>query len=277
MVAPRTYRGNSMLTRLSQKNVAAAAPGDAPYEIRDTQIQGLILRVQPSGVKSFIVQWGRGKRVTLKPRYPVMTLDTARTQAHAILTQSSDGATPELAQRRPKSATLRAFLDHDLEPWAIAHRKWGAGSVKRIKAAFADRLDKPLTDLNAWVIEKWRSQRLKAGIADATVNRELAGLKSALAKAVLWHALEANPLDGSQAQEGRQRARPPSHAGRGAATTGRARQARPRRRSPAASVATSGARNEATICCPCCRPAAMPTTSRRSSCSRSTPAYAAAS
>jgi hypothetical protein len=38
------------------------------------------------------------------------------------------------------------------------------------------------------------SQRLKAGIADRTVNRELAGLKSALAKAVEWGALTANPL-----------------------------------------------------------------------------------
>ena len=183
-----------MLTRLSLKNVKAAEPGVAPYEIRDTEVQGLILRVQPSGVKSFVVQWGRGKRTTLKPRYPTMTLDTARTQAHDILSDASKHGTPEAAKRKPKSGTLRQFLDDSLSPWAIEHRKWGAGSVKRIKAAFADRLDKPLTDLNAWVIEKWRSQRLKAGTADATVNRELAGLKSALAKAVEWDALAANPL-----------------------------------------------------------------------------------
>ena len=53
-----------MRTKLSVHNIESAKPFDAPYEIRDTDIQGLILRVQPSGVKSFVVQWGRGKRTT---------------------------------------------------------------------------------------------------------------------------------------------------------------------------------------------------------------------
>lgn len=183
-----------MRTKLSIRNVESARPFDAPYEIRDTDLQGLILRVQPSGVKSFVVQWGRGKRTTLKPRYPVLTLAAARTQAHDILSDAAKHGTPEAAKRRSKTSTLRQFLDAELEPWAITHRKWGTGSVKRLKSAFADWLDKPLTDINDWVIEKWRSQRLKAGITEGTVNREVAGLKSALAKAVEWKVLAAHPL-----------------------------------------------------------------------------------
>jgi integrase len=67
--------------------------------------------------------------------------------------------------------------------------------VNRIQVAFADRLDKPLDDPQwPWIVEKWRSQRLKAGIADGTVNRELAALKSAMAKAVQWKLINANPL-----------------------------------------------------------------------------------
>lgn len=123
-----------------------------------------------------------------------MTVEMARTQALGILQDAAKHGIPEIARKRPKLGTLRQFLDADLEPWATSHRKWGAGSIKRIKSAFADWLDRPLTELNAWVIEKWRSKRFGAGIADSTINRELAALKAALAKAVEWGALPANPL-----------------------------------------------------------------------------------
>ena len=172
--------------------VADLKPKAKRYEVRTDQ-KGVLIVVLPSGVKSYVAQWARGKR-KLIGHHPVTTPTAAYTQGLEVLRDAAKNGTPEVAKRRPKGVTLRKFLDDDLEPWAIAHRKYGAGSVKRIKAAFSDRLDRPLTDLNAWVIEKWRSQRLKAGIADGTVNRELAGLKSALAKAVEWGALAANPL-----------------------------------------------------------------------------------
>ena len=177
-----------MRTKLSVRNVEAARPFDAPYEINDTEIKGLLLRVQPSGVKSFVVQWGRGKRITLKPRYPVLTLEGARTKAREILTDADKHGTPTAATKRPKITTLRDFLDKEFEPWASAHQKWGSRAAKRIKGVFEDHLDKPLTDLNAWVVEKWRSRRLKDGTADGTVNRDLAALKSALAKGVQWES-----------------------------------------------------------------------------------------
>ena len=172
--------------------VETLKPEAKRYEIRTDQ-KGLIIVVMPSGVKSYFAQWGRGKR-KLVGHHPVMLPAAAYTQGLDVLRDAAKNGTPEVAKRKTKTSTLRDFLDDDLAPWAIANRKWGAGSIKRIKSAFASYLDKPLTDLNAWVIEKWRSQRLKTGTAAATVNRELAGLKSALAKAVEWGALAAHPL-----------------------------------------------------------------------------------
>lgn len=169
------------------KDIDALKPEAKRYEVRTDQ-RGIIIVILPSGLKSYYAQWARGERKLLD-HHPVMTPAAAYTQGLDVLRDP-----PRHGTRKTKTSTLRQFLDDDLEPWATAHRKWGAGSVKRIKSAFADRLDKPLADLNAWVIEKWRSQRLKAGIAEGTVNRELAGLKSALTKAVEWGALAAHPL-----------------------------------------------------------------------------------
>ncbi len=193
---PKTYaRPKSPPNRvsLSDQTIRRSPALNTAYRIWDTKVPGLVVRVLPSGVKSFNVAWSRSSSKAIG-KYPAMTVEMARTQALGILQDAAKHGTPEVARKRPKLGTLRQFLDTDLAPWAIEHRKWGAGSVKRIKSAFAERLDRPLTELNAWIIEKWRSQRLKAGISDGTINRELAALKAALAKAVEWGALPTNPL-----------------------------------------------------------------------------------
>ena len=63
-----------MSIKLTNEYVAGRQPDARPYEIADAGQPGLLLRVQPSGIKSFIVQYGRGKRVTLKRRPPDMTI-----------------------------------------------------------------------------------------------------------------------------------------------------------------------------------------------------------
>lgn len=49
-----------MRTALTKRIVAAAQPQARPYELRDTLVRGLILRVQPSGYKAWIIEWTRG-------------------------------------------------------------------------------------------------------------------------------------------------------------------------------------------------------------------------
>lgn len=183
-------RRRRRLTAVFVKGLPAEA---APYRVHDAEVPRLFIRVQPSGIKSYNVQWSRASSVSIG-KHPETLPEAARTQALEILRQAKDG-TPELAtRRRGKPATLRSFVDDEFEPWAVANLKWGAGAAKRIKSAFAGQLDKPLADLNAWVIEKWRAERLKAGKAKGTVNRELATLKSALAMAVNAKMLPEHPL-----------------------------------------------------------------------------------
>src|SRR4029077_14927358 len=80
--------------------------------------------------------------------------------------------------------------------WANENIRTSAATVGRLKASFAEHLDKKLGDLTPWIIEKWRTARLKAGAKPATVNRDLDDLKSSLNKAVSWGLLDANPITG---------------------------------------------------------------------------------
>jgi integrase len=192
-----------MLAKLSIRTIEAAKPFDTPYEIRDTAIKGLILRVQPSGVKSFVVQWGRAKRTTLEKRYPVLTLEAARTQALEILRDAKHG-TPAAAKAKAKALTTFAeFLTQRYEPWATAEHKAGAATVANLKAQFGPLFNnKPLTEVTAWNIEKFKAQRLKAGTKPATVNRDLDRIRAALNKAVEWGLLERNPATGVKRSKG---------------------------------------------------------------------------
>ena len=185
--APRDRR--SLTLRLVSSLPAKAEP----YRVWDTTVPQLFIRVQPSGIKSYNVRWSGARSVSIG-KHPAMLPEAAQTKAREILNDASDNGTPAAAKPKAKVVTLRDFLDKEFEPWASAHQKWGARAAKRIKGVFEDRLDKPLTDLNAWVIEKWRSRRLKDGTAAGTVNRDLATLKSAIAKAVEWKILDTDPL-----------------------------------------------------------------------------------
>ena len=78
--------------KLNGRTVAAARPAAKPYELRDTKTTNFLVRVQPSGVKSFVVQLRRGKRVTIG-RSPVWTVEKAR--RHAIAIMAHGGPLPE--------------------------------------------------------------------------------------------------------------------------------------------------------------------------------------
>jgi integrase len=68
----------------------------------DTKIQGLQLRVSPSGVKTFSIyrrmKGGQPERVTLG-RFPTMTVEQARKQATAVNAEIEAGGNPAAARR----------------------------------------------------------------------------------------------------------------------------------------------------------------------------------
>lgn len=181
-----------MKTRLTIRTVEGAKPFTTPYEVRDSDITGLLLRVQPSGAKTFYAELARGVRVKLG-RYPVLTVEAARTQAKERIGEfARTGERPK--PKVTKVATFGDFLRRRYAPWFTAERKTGARNLASLETQFADLLRKPLADVNAWTVEKYKAARLKAGIKPATVNRDLVRLKSALAKAVEWELLPDNPL-----------------------------------------------------------------------------------
>lgn len=181
--------------KLSPAIVEGAKPEDAPYRLWDSEVRSLFVRVQPSGVKSWNVQWARGASVAIG-KWPGVTVSAARDRARrALIETAEEGAPVAVTERdKPKTHTLGSFITDEYQPWAKANRKWGDGAALRIVRTFAEFSDRPLVDVNAWVIEKWRAARIQSGVSPNTCNRDLATLKSAMNRAVEWGFVAANPL-----------------------------------------------------------------------------------
>lgn len=90
----RTLR--PMSSALTKRIVLTAEARDRPYELRDAQVRGLILRVQPTGHKAWIVTWAHGKRRTLGS-VEHLSLDQARDQARQAVAEYVQSGLPTLA------------------------------------------------------------------------------------------------------------------------------------------------------------------------------------
>ena len=116
-------------------------PAAKPFEVRDTRVKGFLLRVQPTGAMTYYAEYGRGRRMKLG-RLDVLPPDKARDRAKNILASAQFGEDPMEERRLAKAHTLRSFIDEVYEPWAQTSIRTAASTVSRLKASFAEQLDR---------------------------------------------------------------------------------------------------------------------------------------
>lgn len=148
---------------------------DKPVEIRSEKVRGLLLRIQPSGARTFYVQVARGQRIKIGPA-GTFTLQQAEERAKKILLD------PDAYRKTTDAAgTLKAYIADHYNEHALANLKNGEKSVARVKAIWENLLTKRVTDIKVADIEKFRNKRILAGVAKATVNRDVSALSGVLA------------------------------------------------------------------------------------------------
>lgn len=187
-----------MRASITDRYIKSLKPDDSkPYEVRDTKLQGFLIRVQPkpSNVMSYICQYRRGKRVTLG-RVGVLTLTMARKKAYDILSAESDGGyEPEKKKSIIDSGLFGDFLDDEYTPWFKAHRKPPYSNLRNLNTFKAYR-NKRLEALDIRLVERWSAKQRVEGKADSTIKRYLNSLHAVLSKAVEWGVIDKHPLQG---------------------------------------------------------------------------------
>lgn len=193
-----------MKKKLTSRVIQALMPSNSPYEVRDTEIKGFLLRVQPSNTKTYYLDYrtSTGKRNRYRIGQhgtitPIQARDVAKVLsgkvAHGVDLQVEKKATKAKASRDAVRC-LKAFMTQSYQPWAETHLKSWKQTITRINTHFDSLMNRPLEEVNQWVIDKWRANRIKSGISAVTVNRDIAALRSVLSKAVEWGIIDIHPL-----------------------------------------------------------------------------------
>lgn len=165
-------------------------------EIYDTEMPGLVLRITPTA-KTYFVRYRTpdGRRQRYQIGDTTITPADARKEAKKVLGDAARGKDPAKEKRSIKKAeTLKQFFDMNYEPWLRANRKSADNTMKRLRTAFKPFLERQLTNVTAWAVEKAIAEDRQEKKSSVYRNRDLACLKSALNKAVEWKLIEANPL-----------------------------------------------------------------------------------
>jgi integrase len=179
-------------TNSDRSTIAKAAQGkdkpDKPYEVRALRPQGLLLRVQPSGSRTFYVQLGRSQRVRIGLA-GIYTLKQAEEAAKKIILNPY-----EATRKVSDGITLGEYIKQHFTSHAVAKTKTGQQTIDRINTVWKKLLTRRVADLTANEIDKARDKRINEGISPATVNREVAALSGLLAHWVKNNKGAVHPL-----------------------------------------------------------------------------------
>jgi integrase len=162
----------------------AAQPAAKPFEIYDKRLPGFLIRVQPSGARSYYVQTGRARRFLLG-KVGQYTPDEARERCEKVLGNVAHGRHPLHDLDGAGGQTLGEFKAETYAPWAQAHRpRTAQQTLDRLTLHFKKWFGRPLTAISVADVEDWRTKRINEGITPATVRRDLDTLASVLTRAM---------------------------------------------------------------------------------------------
>ena len=187
---------------LNKRNVDALEPSDKPFIAWDDKLIGFGVRVQPSGLKSFIVNYRAGdggrkapnKRVVIG-RFGPVTPDQARRIAQKMLGKVADGQDPADKRARARSMpTLQEAFQDYLNAKSYRSAKTGRSYRRAIERHLADWVSRPLNTIERREVEA-RFILLSSKHGWAIGNQVFSLLRSVYRRACVDHEGLRNPVD----------------------------------------------------------------------------------
>lgn len=189
------FRRPPMRVRLTNVYVEKAQPQARRFSVRDAILPGLLLRVEPSGKKTWLLDYSRpdGRRNTKKiGDARILTVAQARESARQFLAAVTMGADP--AEKKKTVGTFQELIDVHYADWVVQHRKNGRYILWLLRKSFPFLMEKTPEEITLFEIEKWRTERKMNGLKNATINKKTSALRALLNWAYHFDIIEVNPL-----------------------------------------------------------------------------------
>ncbi len=186
--------------KLSKRTVDAEPINGKDRKIFDALLPGFHLRVKPSGMKSFAIQYrtrgGRQRSLTIG-RYGILTVEEARQEARQLLAQVARGEDPSQQRHTQRHAiSMQTLWEEYLEKHA--RPKKAPRSVEEDEAIWRLWLCKAIGSVRVNQLERKDVERLHAAMCHvpARANRLLALLSKMMNLAAQWGYCDRNPVTG---------------------------------------------------------------------------------
>ena len=189
-------------TTLTKRAVETLEPADKPFIAWDDRLTGFGCRVQPSGTKTFVINYRAGdggrkaanRRVTLG-RFGRMATDQARRKAQELLGKVAAGEDPadKRAAARGMPTLGEAFEDYMA---ANPHRKPRTVALYRqnLRVCFGDWVKRPLDRIDRLDVEA-RFNRITERNGWATANQAVSMLRAIYRRSCIDHEQLRNPVE----------------------------------------------------------------------------------
>jgi integrase len=218
---------------LTDKDVAGFTPAinektgkPTPREKADALCKGLVLRVEASGNKSWLVllwtpdtakerkryRWKIGSADTYKlyANTPSRLADRKRSIRDVARDIKADARTRDLSKAKAEGndnaereayATLEKFIDGPwLEYQKKKNRRTPEDTAKYMKPGFQDLLNKRVEDIGYLDIERWM-RKAKKTLKPATIRRRLSFLSGVLTRAIAHGLIDKHPLQKAEREK----------------------------------------------------------------------------
>lgn len=181
---------------LTENIVEGAIPAEKPYELRDAGQPGLILRVQPSGAKTWYVSYTINGRKTRKSIGSAtrLTVKAARTKAKKPLAIAASGEDPFTKTKTSDTPLFGVYLGGAYKKYAEAHVLSHRDMLARLERNWGQLANRPLSSIGPEDVQRWRKRKMEEDepVKFETLERELTYLKALLSTAVKEHKLIAS-------------------------------------------------------------------------------------
>ena len=185
-----------MKEKLTGKLLSALQVTGNEYEVHDTIVIGLYVRVTAAGAKSYIVRWGRARKKTLG-RVGILTLDQARQEATQCLYEARKHGEPlAVTQSRKGTAlpSLRVFIDDTYMPWFKTHHKGHEKTLHTLDNNFDSIMAQRIDAITGRDLDQLRTTWMQAGNKPSTVNRKMGSISGVFSRALEWEYITAHPM-----------------------------------------------------------------------------------
>jgi integrase len=193
-----------MKARLTERRVGLLKVTGHRYDVRDDVVPGLLVRVGPTGHKTFYLDYydGDGKRSKYRiGSAAAITLADARSEGRKRAATVAGGENlNEVKRERRKQAEVQqqqilgVFVEQVYSKWRRVERKRADEDLARLNLHFSDWYPLPMSQISEAKVLEWRQGRLLRGVSPKTINRDIACVMAVISHAVRVEVLPESPL-----------------------------------------------------------------------------------